>query len=132
MREEIASIILEEIDTLIKRLELLDQRLNQQLPKTLEKVSADVLERQLLLKVRFELQALSKQLAEQYSTQITAAFAEKLDEQYQKIKTWEHQVLNCLELSRKNYAYLAALALGSGLFGAFFACLFFVLFWRSF
>lgn len=130
MREEIASIILEEIDTLIKRIEVLDQQLNQQLPKTLEKVSADVLERQLLLKVRFELQALSKQLAEQYSAQISDAFAQKLDEQYQKIKTWEHQILNCLELSRKNYAYLAALAIGSGVFSAIFVCLFFVLFFR--
>jgi exonuclease V gamma subunit len=130
MREEIASIILEEIETLIKRLERLDQHINQQLPKTLEKVSADVLERQLLLKVRFELQELSQELTEQYSQKITDAFAQKLDQQYEKIKTWEHQVLNCLELSRRNYGYLAALALGSGLVGAFFSCLFFVLFWR--
>jgi hypothetical protein len=130
MREEIASIILEEIDTLIKRLEVLDQRLNQQLPKTLEKVSGDILERQLLLKVRFELQALSKQLAEQYSDQITEAFAQKLDEHYQQINEWEHKVLTCLDLSRKSYPYLAALAIGSGFIGALFSCLFFVLFWR--
>lgn len=130
MREEIASIILEEIDLLIKRLEQLDQKLNQQLPKTLEKVSGEVLERQLLLKVRFELQELSQQLAEQYSEQITDAFAQKLNEQYEQIRTWEHQVMTCLEMSRKSYGYLAMLAIGSGFIGAFFACLFFVLFWR--
>ena len=128
MREEIASIILGEIDQLIQRLEKVEMQLNQELPKTLEKVSHNILEQQLLLKVRFELQQLSKDLAEQYSEEIIQAFETRLQKQYQQIENWEQQLSTCISLSKQNYKYLAILAGASGFAGALFVCLFFILF----
>ena len=118
MREEIASIVLGEIDVLIKRLETLDVKLNQELPAKIESVSGDLLEQRLLLKIRFDLQNLSQELSQEYSQQLTQAFQKSLIQQYDAIKTWDHEVLACLKLTRRNYAYLFVLASMAGAVGA--------------
>jgi uncharacterized protein (UPF0335 family) len=117
MKEEIASLILGEIHQLVSQIEQLQEKqahLEKQLSQHMLEKNKQLFDQQLLPYMQKEMHQLSKD----YLISIANELHHQVDLAKEDIKSWDKEVLALLKLTRKNYLWLFALALTSGILGA--------------
>jgi len=110
MKEEIASIVLGEIQELINRLEKLEQDIPQHCMRQIDQA----LHEEVIPKIQRQF----KTFSQEHSQELYKNFKYHLDESTRAIAQWDREVIDLLQLTRRNYWYLFGLAFFSGLVGA--------------
>ncbi len=120
MKEEIASLILGEIHQLVSQIEQLQAKqvhLEKQLSEHMLEKNKQLFDQQLLPYMQKEMHQLSKD----YLISIANELHHQVALAKEDIKSWDKEVLALLNLTRKNYVWLLALAITSGIVGALVA-----------
>lgn len=117
MKEEIASLILGEIHQLVNQIEQLQEKqvhLEKKLSEHMLEKNKQLFDQQLLPYMQKEMHQLSKD----YLISIANELHHQVALAKEDIKSWDKEVLALLNLTRKNYIWLLALAFTSGIVGA--------------